>query len=423
MALQISKGVQRGAIRGIIYGVEGIGKTSLGAELPDPLILDIEDGSRQLDVARVRLDHATRVSEAIRDLTRDPQGFKTIVIDTADWLERLVAENLLQRYAVKSIEDVAGGYGKGYTILREDFDRILALTDGLIDRGIHVIFIAHSTVKKISPPDQTDGFDRYELKLSKQVGPILKEWAELVLFCNFKIQMVEGTDGRIKATGGTDRVIHTTRTAAWDAKNRFGLRPELPMHIDSIRHLFESTPAPVANSKPAAPAAPPAPVADSRPGITPKTLQTLMAYAANSVAAEAVIATAMEFEGAARLDVLVEEAAQRILADVIDAVEAEKKASTVKTPARTPAAPPAAAPTPPAASSASSNVKTPFPASVAAAVAQHEKAVNGYLVSKGWITEKETWRDVSPENAEKIINKTAIMLSAAKTWAESKGVS
>lgn len=422
MALQITKGVQKSAIRGVIYGVEGIGKTTLGAQLPDTLILDIEDGSKQLDVARVRLDHATRVSEAIRDLVRDPQGFRTILIDTADWLERLVAENLLQRYAVKSIEDVAGGYGKGYTILREDFDRILTLTDGLIEQGIHVVFIAHSTVKKISPPDQTDGFDRYELKVSKQVAPLLKEWADLVLFCNFQIQMVEGTDGRIKATGGTDRVIHTTRTAAWDAKNRFGLRPELPMHIDSIRHIFDFEPAPVVPSKPATP--PPAPEVKNQPaGILPKTSDLLISYLKNSTAAQAVIDTALEFEGAATIANLTEESAQRILADVIDAVEAEKKATSTKTPAApaTPAKPPAAASTP--ASSTSSNVKTPFPASVAAAVAQHEKAVNGYLTSKGWITAGQTWRDVSPENAEKIINKTAIMLSAAKTWAESKGAS
>lgn len=421
MALQITKGVQKSAIRGVIYGVEGIGKTTLGAQLPDTLILDIEDGSKQLDVARVRLDHATRVSEAIRDLVRDPQGFRTILIDTADWLERLVAENLLQRYAVKSIEDVAGGYGKGYTILREDFDRILTLTDGLIEQGIHVVFIAHSTVKKISPPDQTDGFDRYELKVSKQVAPLLKEWADLVLFCNFQIQMVEGTDGRIKATGGTDRVIHTTRTAAWDAKNRFGLRPQLPMHIDSIRHLFEVAPAPAVPSKPATP--PPAPeVKNQLAGILPKTLGLLTAYDGKSVAAHAVIDTALEFEGAATIANLTEESAQRILGDVIDAINAEaKQAAAAGGKAATPPPTPAAASTP--ASSTSSNVKTPFPASVAAAVAQHEKAVNGYLVSKGWITAGQTWRDVSPENAEKIINKTAIMLSAAKTWAESKGAS
>jgi hypothetical protein len=108
------------------------------------------------------------------------------------------------------------------------------------------VFVAHSQVKRTSPPDQEEGYDRYELKLTKQTGPLLREWADALLFCNYRLKVVEGADGRMKARGGKERLIYAERSAAWDAKNRYGLAAELPMTIDSLAPLFASTPAPAA---------------------------------------------------------------------------------------------------------------------------------------------------------------------------------
>jgi hypothetical protein len=83
-----------------------------------------------------------------------------------------------------------------------------------------------------------DGFDRYELKLTKQTAPLLKEWCDLLAFCNYKTTVSEGSDGRKKATGGKRRLMHLERAAAWDAKNRYGLDAELPMTIESLAPIF-----------------------------------------------------------------------------------------------------------------------------------------------------------------------------------------
>jgi hypothetical protein len=83
-----------------------------------------------------------------------------------------------------------------------------------------------------------DGFDRYELKLTKQTAPLLKEWCDLLAFCNYKTTTTEGSDGRTKAVGGKRRLMHLERAAAWDAKNRYGLDSELPMTIDSLAPIF-----------------------------------------------------------------------------------------------------------------------------------------------------------------------------------------
>jgi hypothetical protein len=114
----------------------------------------------------------------------------------------------------------------------------LTQCDALIGVGLNVVFVAHSKVQRTSPPDMADGFDRYELKLTKQTAPLLKEWCDLLAFCNYKTAVTEGSDGRKKATGGKRRLMHLERAAAWDAKNRYGLDAELPMTIESLAPIF-----------------------------------------------------------------------------------------------------------------------------------------------------------------------------------------
>lgn len=240
MAIKIERGVSRGAVRTTLYGTEGIGKTTLAARWPNPVILDTEDGTRQIDCARVRCPDWITLHGALVELGGDPQGFDTVVVDSVDWAERLIIEAMLKRDDKKSIEDY--GFGKGFVKLAEQFGKLLSLLDGMIDRGVHVVLVGHSVVKRQTPPDMDEGFDRFELKLSKQVGPLVKEWSDLLLFANYRTTLVEGTDGRTRAKGGKERVIHAERCAAWDAKNRFGLPASMPMEWESIGHLFPANP-------------------------------------------------------------------------------------------------------------------------------------------------------------------------------------
>jgi hypothetical protein len=226
-----------------IYGPEGVGKTTLAAQAPNPVFLDTEGGTDHLDVARLTADKWEDIIAIIHQLATEPHEFRTLVIDTIDWLEKRLAEFVCRRASKESIEDF--GYGKGHVIVAEEMAKFLASLDGLLKRGMHIILLAHSTVKKFEMPDAAGSYDRFELKLSKQVAPLIKEWADLVLFCNYVTRVAENDQGKRRGVGGRERVLHTSHTAAWDAKNRHGLEEKLPFTYEAIAKVFGEVSAPV----------------------------------------------------------------------------------------------------------------------------------------------------------------------------------
>lgn len=250
----VISGVQRTAIKTLIYGPEGIGKSTLAAMWPNPIFIDLEGGTNQLPV--VRLESPSSWSMLRAELTAIKNRevpCSTVVIDTMDAAERMCAEYIMARDGKKSIEE--WGYGKGYTILQEEFGRLLDYLTDTAASGINVVVLGHSTMRKFERPDESGAYDRFELKLTKQVSPMVKEWADMVLFCDYKTYVETNKSGKAKATGGA-RVIRTTHAPTWDAKNRFGLPDELPLKLGEMPvQLGEVIPDMVAEQAAAIPAA------------------------------------------------------------------------------------------------------------------------------------------------------------------------
>ena len=241
--MKITKGKRARAQKVVIYGTEGIGKSSLASQFPEPLFIDTEGSTDNMDVAR--LDKPTSwimLNNQIAFVKANPTVCKTLVIDTIDWAESLCVDNLCAMHGKKGIEDF--GYGNGYVYAKEEMGRFLNKLQDLIEIGINVVLTAHAQIRKFELPDEMGSYDKYELKLGKktssQTAPLVKEWADLLLFCNYKTYLISQEKSTKKKAQGNQRVMYTEHNPAWDAKNRHGLPSELPLDYNSIAHIFKT---------------------------------------------------------------------------------------------------------------------------------------------------------------------------------------
>lgn len=226
MKLNITRGAVMRPQRVVIYAPEGLGKSTLAASLPNPLFLDFEQGTHHLDVARLEPSNLKEVESVLDALIKDHQGFQTLVIDTVDWLEEMVTIAICEDAKKHSLEDF--GYGKGYVMLAERFNALMQKLNE-VAKKMSVVCLAHSHVKKFELPDGAGAFDRYELKLTRNVKPLLQEWCDALLFGNWKTKIRERDDGMattFKGVGGKERILFCSHTATADAKNRHGLKDE-----------------------------------------------------------------------------------------------------------------------------------------------------------------------------------------------------
>lgn len=241
--MNIIKGKLNSAKKVVIYGPEGIGKSTFASQFPDPVFIDTEGSTKDMDVAR--FEKATSwqmLTDQVRYVRFNPSVCKTLVIDTADWAEQMCIEDLCARNGKKGIEDF--GYGNGYVYAKEDFGRFLNLLSEVVDTGVNVVITAHAQIRKFEQPDEMGSYDRYELKIGKktqsQTSPLLKEWADMVLFANYKTLSVSVDDKgkKHKAQGGR-RVMYTTHHPCWDAKNRYGLPDECEFDYSVIKRIID----------------------------------------------------------------------------------------------------------------------------------------------------------------------------------------
>ncbi len=237
--LNITRGKVQRPQKVVVYGPEGIGKTTFASNFPNPLFIDTEGGSAHLDVARIECRESWNdLLETIKEVARQ-DICKTLVLDTADWAEQLAINSICTKYKQPSIESF--GYGKGYTYVSEEIEKMLSAFNEVIESGKHVVITAHAKMRKQELPDEQGAFDRWELKLTRQTAPIVKEWADAVFFLNYKTYVSHSDNGSAKASGGK-RVMYTSHHPCWDAKNRYGLEDMLDMDYQNIAEHFSESP-------------------------------------------------------------------------------------------------------------------------------------------------------------------------------------
>lgn len=224
--------------RVMIYGPDGVGKSTWASQAPNPLFVQTEDGLSGLKgikcLPRCR-DVKTFGEQMTALLDVDPFPFETLVVDSLTGLEPIAQERALQLYnaehkPVDSYESIP--YGKGQQFSLKAWKRILDLLERFnIEKNVTIVLIGHAQIIKFSDPT-SESYDRYGPKLEKEVSAAVREWCDEYLFATHKIYTTsEGTGfrERKKASNGADRVLKTFGAGAFLAKRRINMPDEIPM--------------------------------------------------------------------------------------------------------------------------------------------------------------------------------------------------
>jgi hypothetical protein len=232
-----------------VYGPEGVGKSSLGAAAPEPIFIDVEQGTMNLETTRFQFDDAGRTMptnfdellESVRVIERETHPYKTLVLDTLDAVEALIWQHICARDGRENISSY--GFGKGENIVAlDEWRKLIAALERVRAKGINVLTLSHSVVKRFDDPE-SEGWDRYILKLHEKAGGLVKERADAVLFAKFETvlkQKSKGDQKKLRAITTDARFLYTKKTGAFDAKNRYDLPEELPLDWNELWTAIQS---------------------------------------------------------------------------------------------------------------------------------------------------------------------------------------
>ena len=235
----LRRGKQAVPPRFVIYGGHGIGKSTVASQFPAPIFISTEDGLDSLDVTS--FPRATKISDvvdSIKTLIKEDHQFKTVVVDSVDWLiEPLIVSNVEATHEAKDL-----AYGKGQMLVAEEFREILQGLDALRrKRGMNVVLLAHANVVRFDDP-RSEGYDRYTPKLPNRCNALLQEWVDVLAFAAFKVIIKKSEAGfnKEKTRGITtgERLLHFVENPAFLAKNRYTLPDEVEMTYDNVKKLI-----------------------------------------------------------------------------------------------------------------------------------------------------------------------------------------
>ena len=230
----------------LLYGVDGVGKTSLAAEFPDPIYLATEGERPPSDVEMATPGTITSLDDifnVFEELLTTEHEFKTVIIDSLDGLEPLVWRATCARLGLNSIEEA--GFGKGYVEADTEWNDFLGAVSALSQRGICVVMLAHPEIIRFDSPI-TDPYSRYQPKLHKRANALVREKSDIVAFMNYRVSIKEKEVARqtkvAHAEGGKERQVHLNEGAGFNAKNRFSMPDAISYrkgqgYTDLVKHF------------------------------------------------------------------------------------------------------------------------------------------------------------------------------------------
>lgn len=228
----VKKGKSLVARRTLLYGTHGIGKSTFAAAIPGHLILDIEDGLNDIECkSSPKINSTDELMGWISELYTEKHKYKALVIDTIDFLERMIWKEVCEHHGKESLGDF--GFGKGYAFALAKWNELTAAFDALREKcGMSIWLLAHAATEKYENPE-TEPYDRYAPRIHKGACQLLLQWCDEVFFASQKVYTVTDEKGfgqeRTRGISGEDRVMRTEERAAFVAKSRLTMPLELSL--------------------------------------------------------------------------------------------------------------------------------------------------------------------------------------------------
>lgn len=230
--MKLNTGLKKRPRRTLLYGVHGVGKSKWAASAPNAAFLNLEDGLDDIDCTSTDLFTTyTEAKAALTAFVLEEHSYDYLVVDTVDWLEKLIHKEVASEAKKESISDI--GYGNGYKKAMFYWDKLLYGFDTLRrQKNMGIILLAHCDIKKFDSPE-ADSYDRYQPALHTTAAALLQEWCDEVLFASYRVNVRKEDQGydktRAIAMGDGERYIRTRETPAMLAKNRLDMPSEIPM--------------------------------------------------------------------------------------------------------------------------------------------------------------------------------------------------
>lgn len=225
---RIQVGRKRLPLRIIVHGPPGVGKSTFASNALSPVFIDTDRRTNHLDVARFEPESWPEVANFLNEVRTSPT-YQTVVLDTLDHLEVLIHNHVLTTHKKSNIEEVGGGYGKGYKYAFDEWRRLSAYLEMLRAAGKHVVMLAHSQVKEFKNP-AGENYDMYQIKLHASASALLRERSDLVGFATFDdAGVLKKGATKAKAAGGLERELHFGHNPAYESKKGFDLPDSLEL--------------------------------------------------------------------------------------------------------------------------------------------------------------------------------------------------
>lgn len=232
----ISFGLEKLPPRIILYGVHGIGKSSFVArhqEKYKPIFIQTENGLRTIKVPKFPLCvNYNMFCDQLLTLLNEEHQYKTLVIDSIDWLEKLIQTFVCEEGGKESIADF--GFGRGYELVRNKINKICDILNEINEKKkMVIVLIAHADIKTFQNP-MGEPYDRYQIKLQEKTARVFEEWCDCEFFVNYETHVKKDSKDNNKGIGKGERVLYTSETPAFKAKNRYDLAAKIKFDFDFV---------------------------------------------------------------------------------------------------------------------------------------------------------------------------------------------